>query len=74
MTSNDLGERLMTPEETALYLGYKVGTVYNKANRDELPYVKLGHALRFRRSELDAWVKKQDSAARAAKVAERGAA
>lgn len=70
MTSNGLEDRLLTPEEAASYLGYKVGTVYNKANRGELPYVKLGHTLRFRRSQLDAWINEQDTAARVAKADE----
>lgn len=67
MVSNGIDDRLLTPDETATYLGYKVGTVYNKANRGEIPCVKLGHTLRFRLSEIDAWIAGQDAAAKAAK-------
>jgi excisionase family DNA binding protein len=68
MTSNGIDDRLLTPEEAATYLGYKTGTVYNKANRREIPCVKLGHTLRFRLSELDAWIAEQDAAAKASKA------
>lgn len=69
MASNGIEDRLLTPEDTATYLGYKVGTVYNKAYRGEIPCVKLGHTLRFRLSELDAWIAEQDAAAKAGKAA-----
>lgn len=66
MASNGIEDRLLTPEEAATYLGYKPGTIYNKANRGEIPHVKLGRALRFRLSELDRWIEEQDTAAKAA--------
>lgn len=65
MASNGLDDRLLTPEEAATFLGYKVGTIYNKANKGELPSVKLGHTLRFRLSELERWIYEQNAAARA---------
>jgi len=49
-------DRLLTAREAAHYLGYAEGTVRNKAAAGEIPFVKLGTALRFRRSELDAWI------------------
>lgn len=58
-------ERLMTVEEAAAYLGYAVGTLYNKVQAGEIPHKKLGRAVRFRRSELDTWVEEQTAAARA---------
>lgn len=55
-TSNE--DRLMTAKEAARYLGYAEGTVRNKASSGDLPIVKLATgALRFRKSELDAWLK-----------------
>jgi excisionase family DNA binding protein len=42
-----VGKRLLTPRETAEYLGLKVDTIYKKARLRELPSVKVGRALRF---------------------------
>lgn len=57
-------DRLLTAIEAARYLGYAEGTVRNKASSGELPSVKLGTALRFRRSALDAWIAEQDAESR----------
>ena len=46
-SNRDIGKRLLTPEETAAYLGLKVDTIYKKARLRELPSVKVGRALRF---------------------------
>lgn len=62
---NDIEDRLLTAAEAARYLGYAEGTVRNKAAAGEIPTVKLGTALRFRRSELDAWITGQDAQAKA---------
>jgi excisionase family DNA binding protein len=55
--SNEIPDRYLKPREAAAYLGLAEGTVRNKASRGELPFSKVGHALRFRVSELDAWVR-----------------
>lgn len=48
MRSNGhIGKRLLTPKETAEYLGLQVDTVYKKSRLRELPSVKVGSALRF---------------------------
>ncbi len=70
---NDIEDRLLTAAEAARYLGYAEGTIRNKAAAGEIPTVKLGTALRFRRSELDAWIAEQDAQAKA-KPAEEGVA
>lgn len=62
-------DRLLTAAEAAQYLGYSEGTIRNKVSAGELPHVKLGTALRFRRSELDTWIAEQDAKAKAAKAA-----
>lgn len=59
MTSKDFNDRLLTVAEVARYVGLAQGTIYNKVNRGEIPYVKLGRAVRFRRSEIDAWIENQ---------------
>jgi excisionase family DNA binding protein len=65
MTSNVSEDRLLTAREAGRYLGFAEGTIRNKASRDELPHVKLGRTLRFRKSELDRWIIEQDAAAAA---------
>lgn len=73
MVRNHLPDRLLTAAEAARYLGYSEGTIRNKASRGEIPFVKLGHALRFRLSELDSWIEAQDAAAKKADGADAGA-
>ena len=48
---------LMTVEEVAQYLRLNPQTVYRKAKAGELPAVRIGRAIRFRRSELESWLK-----------------
>jgi len=63
MTSNRVEDRLLTVADVAEYLGLSVGTVYNKVSRGEIPHVKLGRAVRFRRSEIDRWIDAQSRVA-----------
>jgi len=56
MTSNATDDRLLTAPEVAEYLGVKLGTVYNKVSRREIPFEKAGRMLRFRRSTIDEWI------------------
>ena len=53
-------ERYLTAQEAADYLGYAIGTLYNKCNAGEIPHVRLGRSLRFRHADLDAWVEAQN--------------
>ena len=48
---------VMTVSEVAEYLRVNPQTVYRKAKSGELPAVRIGRAIRFRRAELDAWIK-----------------
>ena len=48
---------VMTVTEVAEYLRVNPQTVYRKAKAGELPAVRIGRAIRFRRSELEAWLK-----------------
>ena len=58
-------DRLMTAEEVATYLGYALGTIYNKVQAGEIPHKRLGRTIRFRRSDIDAWIEEHAQAARA---------
>jgi excisionase family DNA binding protein len=62
MQNKELTDWLMTAKEAGEYLGLAEGTIRNKASRNEIPFVKLGVALRFRKSELDRWVEEQTAA------------
>lgn len=47
VSNGGVGKRLLNVGEAAQYLGLQVETVYKKARLRELPYVKVGGALRF---------------------------
>jgi len=48
---------LLKPAEAADYLGLTLATIYTKASRRQLPTVKVGRSLRFRRADLDKLIK-----------------
>jgi excisionase family DNA binding protein len=50
-------DRLLKPTEAADYLGFTLATIYTKASRRQLPTVKVGRSLRFRRADLEKIVK-----------------
>ncbi|KKM88493.1 hypothetical protein LCGC14_1258140 [marine sediment metagenome] len=43
-------------QEAAEYLRVARQTLYNLVNRKEIPFLKAGGSLRFRKSELDEWL------------------
>ena len=49
-------ERLMTAGEVASYLCCSLSTVRRMVQRDMVPHYRLGKLVRFRRSEIDAWL------------------
>ena len=49
-------ERLMTAREVASYLRCSVTTVRRLVLRGKAPHYRLGRMIRFRRSEIDAWL------------------
>jgi excisionase family DNA binding protein len=48
---------LMTVEELAAYLRLDAQTIYRKFRRGELPGVKIGKAIRFKRDVIDGWLR-----------------
>jgi excisionase family DNA binding protein len=56
VSNNSVGKRLLNVEEAAGYLGLKVDTIYKKARLRELPFVKVGRALRFDLKALERFV------------------
>lgn len=49
-------EPFITAEEAAAFLRLSKRTVYNKVSLGELPHYKRDGMLRFRRSDLAAWM------------------
>ena len=58
MTSSP-AERLMTAREVADYLGFAPATVLDWFEAGRLPGFKLGTAVRFRASEVEAWLEQR---------------
>ncbi|PQO97397.1 hypothetical protein C5614_14735 [Massilia phosphatilytica] len=60
-------QQLFSPRTLATYLGLAQQTIYNRHSKGgDLPTaIKLGHLLRFRADDVDAWLnaKRQSTAA-----------
>lgn len=52
-------ERLMTAVEVADYINMSKEFVYRAARGNEIPHVRLGRAVRFRRSEVDIFLSRR---------------
>ena len=55
-------ERWIGVEEAAEYLGVKPSTIREWIKKTDIPANKIGKQWKFKRSELDAWVKSGESA------------
>jgi excisionase family DNA binding protein len=49
-------ERLLRYEEVAKRLGVAEITLRRWVSNEQIPYTKLGRAVRFRQSDIDAWI------------------
>lgn len=58
-------EGLVTAKRVAEHLSMAEGTIRNMAYKGKIPCVKLGRLLRFRLSEVDAWVAERTTKAAA---------
>ncbi len=47
---------LLGVKELAQYLGVSVQWVYERVQLKEIPYIKVGKLLRFRKSDIDGWL------------------
>lgn len=54
-----MSERLLPAAEVAELLGFSTGTILDWFEADRLPGFKLGRAVRFRESEVLAWLEAQ---------------
>lgn len=53
---------IITIKEVAEFLKLKEKTAYALAARGDIPGFKVGGSWRFRKSELEKWIKKQEAA------------
>ncbi len=51
----------MTNGEVAKFLKLKLKTAYALAARGDIPGFKVGGSWRFRRSEIEKWIKRQEA-------------
>ena len=52
-------EPLLNAREVGAYLGFKPATIVDWAEADKLPTFKVGGRLRFRLSEVEAWLEEK---------------
>lgn len=50
-------DRLLSVEDLRLYLGVNRDTVYKWVNEKGLPALKVGRLWKFRKADVDEWVK-----------------
>lgn len=60
MDNNDI----LTIKELSVYLKLAEKTAYRLASDGKIPGFKVGGAWRFRKSEIDQWIKSQEERAR----------
>jgi len=55
---NQLTDHLLTPPEAAAYIGITENTlsVWRCVGRYAIPFIKVGRLVRYRRSDLEAWL------------------
>lgn len=49
-------KKLLNVKELADFLNIKVSTLYSWVNQKKIPYVKIGHVVRFKREEIEKWL------------------
>lgn len=54
-------DRWLSVEEISSYLGVTKDTVYKWLNEKELPAHKVGRLWKFKKEDVDNWVKSQES-------------
>ena len=52
-------EELMGVTELSQYLKVNPQTIYNWVSNNKVPYTKIGDLLRFKKSDIDGWLKKK---------------
>lgn len=59
----DMNDRWLSVDEIAAHLGIKRDTVYKWIDHKQMPAHKVGRLWKFRRDEVDAWIRQGQAAA-----------
>lgn len=51
-----MSEQLLTTEQVADRLQLSVRHLYRLCRERKLPFIRVGHSLRFRAQDVDAWI------------------
>jgi excisionase family DNA binding protein len=55
LTTSEEHSTILTVHDLACYLHLSEAMIYRMARANKLPYVKLGKALRFNKTQIDEW-------------------
>ncbi len=55
-----IGSEFITVNELAEYLRVTPLWIYNRVRKKEIPHLKIGRILRFRRSTIEEWLKSKE--------------
>jgi excisionase family DNA binding protein len=58
--NESIGEEILDVEELSAYLKVPQTWIYERTHLKEIPYLKVGGKLRFRRREIEKWLKSFD--------------
>ncbi|HAT3864088.1 TPA: helix-turn-helix domain-containing protein [Legionella pneumophila] len=58
-----MSDEILTIKEMAAYLKVAEKTIYRLTGSKQLPGFKVGGIWRFKRSEIDVWIKQQEAKA-----------
>jgi excisionase family DNA binding protein len=61
LPTSSVQDRWLSVDELAGYLGIKRDTVYKWITRRNMPAHKVGRLWKFRKEEIDAWVRSGDA-------------
>ena len=70
-TETTMEDRWLSVDEIATYLGIKRETVYKWIDEKQMPAHKVGRLWKFRKDEVDAWVRSGDAASSSSDAASR---
>jgi excisionase family DNA binding protein len=63
-------KKLLTPEDLSDILQVKLSTIYYWTHIGEIPFLKIGKALRFREDEILIWLRKKEAKNRHRRITE----
>lgn len=59
--SNGADDVIFTPQGLAEYLGVDVSWVYKSVSNRNIPYLKIGKYVRFRKKAIDKWLESKST-------------